>query len=380
MKTLQRVSQTASSRPYATASLIALVRRIVDSSDRAALKELHDHRTVFRLGNGQSMLLAHFIEALARTSWASQLAGGYGRVLEGAYDITVDRYFLLPCDGNGDGHGPSGGLDCRNYYRLFVYQAARWKCSHPDASMPEREAAAAQLLQARVIQDFRFALMEAKRAVNPARTRYAWKVRGGVINLWMPASLPGSKRQEWLAANVGDPDLSRPGEGKRVQEVVDRLLGTARHYCWDARPGAIALRSSDQTPLHCLTQREVSIRGLAATVADEKAMNLDLQRPAVKRLGMDRLRGLILRIFHDLAEDAYEEKELAERFGLSRATFCRFAGSRWRNGSVNGIPDLWANTAQTLANHAHFVEAAEEAGVWRQVRAVLDATGTKPER
>ena len=68
---------------------------------------------------------------------------------------------------------------------------------------------------------------------------------------------------------------------------------------------------------------------------------------------------------------AYEEKRLADAFGISRATFTRFAGSRWKMDADGRVPDLWANTAQTLAAHAPFMEAAEEAGVWNNVELIL---------
>ena len=62
---------------------------------------------------------------------------------------------------------------------------------------------------------------------------------------------------------------------------------------------------------------------------------------------------------------------MADSFGLSAATFSRFAGSRWRKASQGQVPDLWMNTAEMLASHAVFTEAAEEAGVLGQVEQLL---------
>ena len=84
---------------------------------------------------------------------------------------------------------------------------------------------------------------------------------------------------------------------------------------------------------------------------------------------------MIRRIFLDLSDDRYNEAELARRFGLSKATVSRFAGSRWLERSRDGdvaVPDLWANTAHVLARYGPFVEAAEQAGVWKRVRAILN--------
>ena len=120
-----------------------------------------------------------------------------------------------------------------------------------------------------------------------------------------------------------------------------------------------------------MIEQELQAHGLAKVVADEKAANIDLQRPAIRALGKLQLKQLILRIFENLAQEAYEEKRLADVFGISRTTFTRFAGSRWEAALARRVPDLWANTAQTLATHGPFMEAAQEAGVWDNVELVL---------
>ena len=75
-------------------------------------------------------------------------------------------------------------------------------------------------------------------------------------------------------------------------------------------------------------------------------------------------------VFNKIVEDDYHDIEVAKIFGLSKATFSRFAGSRW-NVSKQHIPDLWLNTAQVLSIHPDFKEAALEAGVWKQVENTL---------
>lgn len=364
----RRSNASPSDRPYALVSLNALVQEVVYNTDRLALGEMHGYRAMFRLSSGSRLRLVEFVEALCETSWAMSLAVGNANVLEDARDITVDRYSYLPSDDASDANG--GGPDCRNYFRLFLLQMERWLREHPEAGPLEEEEAAARLLQRRVIQDFRFACMEAKRRLNPGRTRYAWNVDGGVIHLWLPTSLPGSERRAWLEANVADPDPGRPGEGKRVQGIADSLLGTARHVPLSSLDGMLA-RSQQACPLRTLTEQEVTAEGLGAAVATEKAANLDLQRPAIRALGADCVEDLVRQVFEDLGDGTYEEKRLAESFGITRSTFSRFAGSRWRGGTTEDVPDLWRNTAQTLANHGPFMAAAREAGVWPRVEAVL---------
>jgi len=124
-------------------------------------------------------------------------------------------------------------------------------------------------------------------------------------------------------------------------------------------------------PLAILIRREADASDLAATVAQEKAEAIHEQRPAIQALGVSALRALVLRIFDALAEGHYEDSMLADAFGLSKATFSRFAGSRWQAGDNARVPDLWLNVARTLSAHTAFGEAAQRAGVWARVEEVL---------
>jgi hypothetical protein len=82
------------------------------------------------------------------------------------------------------------------------------------------------------------------------------------------------------------------------------------------------------------------------------------------------LKRLILRIFKDLSGGKYEDKKVARRFGLSKATFSRFAGSRWLT-TQSAVPDLWRNTAEVLSTHPIFKEVAINTGFWEQVQSAL---------
>ena len=115
---------------------------------------------------------------------------------------------------------------------------------------------------------------------------------------------------------------------------------------------------------------------MAIAVADEKARNISFQRPSIRELGQDRLRSMVLEIFDALQEDEIEDGRMADKYGLSKATFSRFAGVRWQDG--NGIiPDLWCNTAHVLAGHPVFNEAAQESGVWARVQAAVNPAASE---
>jgi hypothetical protein len=137
---------------------------------------------------------------------------------------------------------------------------------------------------------------------------------------------------------------------------------------------------------------ELTTRGLAETVAQEKAANLKQQRPAIRKLGAGAVAALIRELFERLSNEESELAPLAQRYGLSKATLSRFAGFQWHaapagaggvggtsggaSGGVGGgaVPDLWRNTAHVLTGCEAFREAAADAGVWPRIAAVAGDT------
>lgn len=347
-----------------------LAERIAQS-DRQALKEFHEARPVFRLKGGPPLLLIQFLDHLRDLSWALGLAGGEQALLDEAYDLTVDKFVHVPPDKNSFSSGRRGP-DCRPVFAAFAEAMADLVQASDQAESIQQEMLAARVLQERVIRAFRRSCLDARRSCNPSRSRYAWQVDGHVLYVWLPRSLEAGRRRQWLEENVPDVSPARSGERYRVQAIVDDRLGIASHLSIDEEGFSVASRNRFDSPADRLISQEITCNGLAEAVGREKADALDEQRPAIRALGGAKLGALIQRIFRDLSDGCYEEKQLASEFGLSRPTLSRFAGSRWELRSAKAIPDLWANTAATLANHAPFADAAKEAGVWDRVQ---EATG-----
>jgi hypothetical protein len=318
-----------------------LAERIVCSNDREALRELHNHRTPFRLRVDRPMTFMEFVTALSETIWALRLCGCDRSVLELALDRTIDQFSLLP-DSRAEEIHRGDGVDCRNYFGRFLRTLkASSENDNVDHSLQQEERAA-RALQRLVVTQFRLSCLEARRSCNPARSRYAWHLESGTLYVWMPASFPGHKRRSWLEDNVDDPNPCRPDERYRVQAIIDAYFGVARQFSLSSGTGAAANLHSPDDPLAAAIAGESTGYELAHVAADRKAERISHQRPAIQALGKDRLKTLILSIFGALANGHYMETQLAQTFGLSKATFTRFAGSRWRlsdftrNGSDNG--------------------------------------------
>jgi hypothetical protein len=340
---------------YRQLPLLCLLERIATAGDQAALRELHDHRTLFRHRDSGPLLLAQFVDRLRSSSLAHRLAGSDTAVRDRAYDLTIDKFTRMP---TGREPGDRRGPDCRRYYRFCLARIARSRQGAPlagDRLESEKEAACG--LQGYVVWQFRRSCLEARRSANPALCRVAWTVGRGVVHLHMPRSMPPGQRRAWLQAHVDDPDPARPGERHRIQAIVDRHL---------LMPAFLPLQ---QVPhLHgSPAQTSADFGDLAEVVADEKARNVQHQRPAIRALGPSVLACMIRQIFADLGDGRYQAEGLARSFGLSKPTFSRFAGSRWAGRGTHPIPDLWANTARVLATHPAFAQAARETALWPRI-------------
>ena len=102
---------------YRCLPLLELSRRIVEKADRSALDELHS-RPLFRHKQGMSLPLSEYLSCLCRES---SRQGGWVNdplVLEKAYDLTLNKFFHLPCDSK-PAQVKAKQVDCRYYFRLF---------------------------------------------------------------------------------------------------------------------------------------------------------------------------------------------------------------------------------------------------------------------
>ncbi|MCO6438542.1 MAG: hypothetical protein J5J06_15735 [Phycisphaerae bacterium] len=368
-----RHSRADDHRPLRASSLLCLIALICHSGDRRALEEFHGYRPVFRFRGGPPSLLVKLLDSLRREYATRRLSGDDPSVADRGYDITIDKFTNLPGAPRQGAPVKQSGSDCRLYFGTVLRHGEAWRRSHPSADDLQEETAIARYLQRLVVRHFYLSCLDAKRSLDRTRTRYAWSVGGGVVYVWLPSRLPGNQRRAWLEANIDDPDPARPGETKRVQSIVNLRFGWASTLPLGSKVNRLPTDRAEDAPLRWLLEREVSIRGLAETVADEKANNLARQRDAIRAIGCHNLRRLILRVFEDLSRGCYRDSAVASAFDISKATFSRFAGSRWQTNSKSVVPDLWANTARVLAHHSEFVEMAREAGVWPKIEVIVRA-------
>lgn len=371
---IKRPKDSARRSRYRNLSLVNLVKRIADKGDRHALLEFHNHRTLFKCKGSPPLLFIDYLEKIrestARRTW---IATNSDEVANKAYDLTIDKFNNLPAKrkssrktkGKSD-NVERKGPDCRLYFKAFLNQVAQSFKTHPPANEIEEEARAAMIMKGLVSRHFSLSRLEAKRDANPFWSRYNWKVKGHTICVWLPVAIEGRERREWLKKNIDRPNPRQPEERERIQSIIDQKLPRERVVGLSA---ATDIQGEQQTSTWSNPGKTFET-SLAEAVAEEKATNIQKQRESIRALGKKRLKQLILRIFKDLGGGQYEDKKVAGHFALKKATFSRFAGSRWLQG--NSIPDLWRNTAEVLSTHPSLKDVAIDTGMWKEVKIALE--------
>jgi hypothetical protein len=314
--------------------------------------------------------IEQFIFTLFETRWARRLCGWNDEILERARDLTREKFARMSSDGSrkrGD------GSDCRRHYGNVLRALDAWRAVNPSAHPLALEATTARLLQAQIRREIRRSCLEARRRCNPLRSRYAWKLDGGEIYVWLPTTLEGLRRRDWLEKNVSDPDPRRSGESERAQAIIDRYWGVPRLVSLSSDPALThrggRFAAKDWGP----EDERIQPTEFAQLVAREKVQQIDRQRDSIRALGPEKLNSLITGIISQLADGTYDQKKIAEAYQIKESSLSRFAGAEWED--LSHVPDLWVNCAQVLSANEGFVDAAIAAGLWDTVRTIVERNG-----
>ena len=376
---LLNLTNSANTRRYSFLSLYELIRRIVDEGDHQALIEFHN-RPLLNFKAESSLTCAEYIDQCREglLNWWRGTRNPF-EIADRAYDLTIDKFSNLsvtlePPDNPGAGKNQlkQNGPGCRFYFRAVLRGLDKSFKKSPNKGQLELEAESAAAIQGFVRRHFHLSVKEAKRKVNPLWSRYFWNVGGWKICVWLPVHLKGRERREWLEKNIGPPDPAKPGERERIQALINQKIGNVGVIPFNENAHQNVLEGHEYRS----DQKGDVCQSLGDVVAQEKAGNIACQRRAIRALGHDKLKQMVLYIFEKVASDDYHDIAVAKIFGLSKATFSRFAGSRWKTSNPN-IPDLWLNTAQVLSVHPDFKKAAVEAGIWKQVEITLNGVRKK---
>jgi len=378
-KSISKPLNRTDTNQYGFLSLYELMRRIADEGDRQALIEFHNRPLFIFRGEG-SLTCSEYIDRHRKMlSLFGRGTANSFEIADQAYDLTIDKFSNLSIAqrqlnkrSTGKNNLKQDGSKCRYYLRAGLNWLDKTFKTSPYKSQLEFESRTAAAVQGLVRRHFHLSVLEVKRKINPLWSRYYWDIGDGKICLRLPVHLKGGERKDWLEKNIDSLDPAKPGERKRIQNQIYRRLGNLRLIPFDEAVHGTKIENNE----HNLCQNIDVCKSLGKIVADEKTGNIEKQRRAIRVLGKDILKRMIQYIFQNVGCDDYKDNEVADSYGLSKATFSRFAGSYWKN-SNKSIPDLWLNTAQVLSIHPDFKDAAVEAGVWGQVSKTIEKGGER---
>lgn len=367
---------------YKSIPLLDLISLIAEKSDHNALEEFH-RRPMFKDIDKGGLTCCEYIQRLHEKTYRT-----FGKdinaldIADIAYDLTVDKFSNLPTKNNlhllkNTKNTPQmklPGSNCRLYFMAYLKFVKKSFQDNPPQSEIEREDRAVTKLHGLLKVQFYRSRLEAERKVITSWSRYCWRLNEQNIYIWLPLSLKGNDRKKWLEENIPNPDPLKPDESMRIQSIINRYFNRGSHFSFNDH----LAQQNDHDAIEYGELSKISGIFLAMVVAEEKALNINKQRPGIKRLGTIKLKKLIEQIFNEIRDSCYRDANIANKYGLSKSTFSRFAGSHWRDSKSNSIPDLWMNTAKVLATHSAFKELSIRSGVWDQVKATLE--GILPER
>lgn len=361
-------------------STVELVRQIVEDTDKLALKVLLDTRRLFCLKDQPPLSLPEFLMKLRdRMAPPKYYDAEDGKLADCTYDLTLAKYANLPDLQNENSNSNKYSLigtmvDCRNYYRAFLNSMQLKKRQGIFSNPFKEESYAGKSLQSLVYKNFSRSKMECRRK-SPFSIRYTLEVKGRRITLWYPSYMTAKEFREWLEKNVKDVNPNNPNEQSRIQSLINANLSRTYIVSMDVPGVDRNLGMEEELSSSELQEGHMFVDSLAETVAREKARNIQILRPGIRKLGEKTIERLVLQIFSDLSDGGYKVTRIAEQYGISKATLSRFAGSKWfektQGDELVGIPDLWKNTAEILGGTPTFMETVVTSGVAGRLEEIL---------
>ncbi len=352
---------------YSKLPTAELIKRIASYADERALSELLSQRKLLWL-EGAWNLLPEFLWKLRQKKFRPYMSTrGSNDASDEKVDLVYDRMLqkfsaLKPAVGTPATDGPY----CNQQYIRLSGKISESRANQQDQLQLEAEVEVGRLFRNLVIRQVSYSWLEVCRIADQSYARYRWKLGANFMELKRPRWMKGHAFRKWLEQNIDHPAPNRKGEKERIQNQIYETFGFRKTASLQNMEGRDAALATNLDPVQ-VEERQYLATNLYATVANEKADKLHEQRPAIRRLGKEGLRRLVLRILNDYIDAGHKDVDIAREFNLSKATFSRFAGRDWQKNSKGKagtvVPDLWQNMAMVISQNPYFVEAASRLGV-----------------
>jgi hypothetical protein len=222
-----------------------------------------------------------------------------------------------------------------------------------------------------VIRHLKYSWLEVCRKTNRLYQRYRWVLADGAIELMKPIGIKGRTFTKWLEEHIENPDPSNKGEKYRIQQQIDNWFGHSSEIDYES----IAYTQNDKPDPNFDIERYPE--NFTTLIANEKSVNINKLRPSISLLGPTKLKNFIKEILDNIMYDEDKDILIAKEYGLSKATYSRFAGKNWKNNINREVPDLWKNIAHILASDPILIELATSLGINTDIDSILKLTKTR---
>ncbi len=346
---------------YSQSSNAELIKEIT-SGNKQVLNEFLIERKLLTI-DGTRHILPSYLFILKQNNFQPFIIifNKNDKLLEQKMDLVYDRTLkkfsnFEPDDPQKTDDGPY----CNTYYKKLYDSVSKIQSKNPRFTLLQEEIEIERLFQKFVIKHINYSWKEVLRSTNTKYSRYRWNHNNEALELKRPSWIKADKFKKWLEETFSKklPIASRGF----IQNIIYETYGYGEnidineHNEWDHEI------SSLENPLE-LGHSEYIQNNLYETVADEKAENIEKLKPAIRKLGKNKVKKLVLHILDEFVEDSTKDIDIAREFNLSKATFSRFAGRDWKKNPDKTIPDLWQNIAQVIIKNENFSEFAKGLGI-----------------
>jgi len=350
---------------YSSYSTLELIKRISINKENSALNNFLSSRKLLFI-NSKRLLLPDYLQKLKEKRFYPFITIPNDETkleekLNLTYDRTLQKFTVLKI--NKD---KLEGPFCDKQYETLYKQITNNKDLSYTQSQLEQELEIESLFKKMVIRHLKFSWLEVCRQTNRLYQRYRWEVDGGTIELKKPLRIDGREFTKWLSTHIDNPKSCAKDEKHRIQKEVDDWFGKSIEIDYSK------IKNIQSGNLDPITETERYSEDFTTLIADEKSRNLIKLRPAIRDLGADNVKELVKKIVDDHIYEKNNDVSNVREFGISKATYSRFAGRNWEQDNNGKVPDLWKNIAEVVANDPVFYEIAISIGI----KAIIDKIKT----
>jgi hypothetical protein len=376
-------------KKYLKESTVFLLQRIVCDSDRLALDVLLETRKLYHTREKSGLSIIQYMIGLRDKLMPPQECNNnFLEIADCAYDLTLAKYSNLP---NSSPKAPKANtyrqkgdsVDCRLYYFAVLNQIQERIFNVKPKGPLEEEKITGSVFQGLVTKNFFRSRLECARS-SKFTIRYVWNACGKKFSLKYPSHMTAKQFREWLSQNTQHINLMKPDAQIELQSLINEKLKAGYHIEIDNLNDFDVSEQRNEPLSNDVKDSNKFTKDLSNSVTRRKVRNLNKQRPAIRKLGKKKLENLIKEIFEQLDEDEFTPGRMAKKYGISKSTFSRFAGSKWneidQNIEVASIPDLWQNTAKVLAGNPILMETVIAAGFTEVLKNIFSILEPSPQK